>query len=215
MSHSAKNERSISLYTETNYSLCITECYYLSLYLHPYLNTLTRLSAPYLNTCIAYLNTLSRLSAPYLNTCIACSWVGFRLHIFPHSSWQHPRQPIRIEHPSRQPEHPSRHYVTRELSAPGRPFSALGSSRLAIAYLNTWGSSDPPPPPPDQLTLLLLWTYAKSIQKVFLLNLSNAFTHLKLRVPRVNFLYEIFQCKGFITFDTGRLLVSTTLRTYP
>ena len=33
--------------------------------------------------------------------------------------------------------HPSRHYVTRKLSAPGGPFSALGSSRLAKAYLNT------------------------------------------------------------------------------
>ena len=35
-----------------------------------YLNTMSPLSAPYLNTCIAYLITLSRLSAPYLNTCI-------------------------------------------------------------------------------------------------------------------------------------------------
>ena len=43
-------------------------------------------------------------------------------------------------------EHLSRHKVTRELSAPGRPFSALGSSRLAIAYLNTWVSITPPPP---------------------------------------------------------------------
>ena len=32
---------------------------------------------------------------------------------------------------------PSRHYVTRELLAPGRLFSALGLSRLAIANLNT------------------------------------------------------------------------------
>ena len=52
--HSAKNcaenEHSISLYIETNYSPClyITKCYHLPLYMHPYLNTLTRLSAPYL-----------------------------------------------------------------------------------------------------------------------------------------------------------------------
>ena len=55
---------------------------------------------------------------------------------------------------------------TRELSAPGGPFSALGSSQLAIAYLNTWGPPDqpPPPPPPPQLTLLLLtWEVVENI----------------------------------------------------
>ena len=46
-----------------------------------------------------------------------------------------------LRHPSRQPR-ALRH--TRELSAPGRPFSALGSSRLALSYLNTCGSSTPP-----------------------------------------------------------------------
>ena len=37
------------------------------------------------------------------------------------------------------PESSLRH--TRELSAPGGPFSALGSSRFALANLNTLGSS--------------------------------------------------------------------------
>ena len=45
---------------------------------------------------------------------------------------------------------------TREITAPGRSFSALSSSRLAIVYLNTFGLPPPPPPPPGQLTLLLL-----------------------------------------------------------
>ena len=39
----------------------------------------------------------------------------------------------------------------RALGYGGGPFSALGSSRPAIAYLNTCG---PPPPSHDQLTLL-------------------------------------------------------------
>ena len=83
-----------------------------------------------------------RLSAPNLNT-------------FP------TRQPMRIEH-SRQPIR-NEHFVTRVVSqsessitsresslrlpralgSGGGPFSALGSSRLAIAHLNTWGT--PPP----------------------------------------------------------------------
>ena len=115
-----------------------------------------RLSAPYLNTCITYPNTLGRLSAPYLNTCITY------LNILSRFSGRPTRQPIRIEHyvtrelsaadQNRVLRHPSRHYVTREPSAPGRPFSVLGSIRLAIAYLKTWGSTTPPPPP-NQLTL--------------------------------------------------------------
>ena len=73
-----------------------------------------RLSAPYLNTCIAYFNTLSRLhtfvhasyfieSAPYLNT--------MNRH---DSSGQHPRQPIRIEYSVTRVVMPNRieHYVT-------------------------------------------------------------------------------------------------------
>ena len=57
-----------------------------------------------------------------------------------------------LRHPSRQPfrfEHP------RALGKGGGPFWDLGSSRLAIAYFNTWG----PPPPSDLLTLLLLSTF--------------------------------------------------------
>ena len=42
----------------------------------------------------------------------------------------------------------------RALGLGGGPFSALGSSRLAIIYLNTWAA--PPPPPSDLLTTLLL-----------------------------------------------------------
>ena len=53
-----------------------------------------------------------------------------------------------LGHPSRALRHP------RAFDLGGGPFSVLGSSRLAIAYLNTWGSSNPPPS--DQLTLLLL-----------------------------------------------------------
>ena len=61
------------------------------------------------------------------------------------------RQPIRIEHDpsrqhdsSRQPtriEHDTEKNQTQPSREGGRPFSALGSSRLAIAYLKTCGSS--------------------------------------------------------------------------
>ena len=54
-----------------------------------YLNTLSRLSAPYLNTCIAFVNTLSRLSAPYLNTCITYPNILTRLHILMHATLKH------------------------------------------------------------------------------------------------------------------------------
>ena len=54
-----------------------------------YLNTLSRLSAPYLNTCIAYPNTLSRLSTPYLNTCITYPNTLTRLHILIHAILLH------------------------------------------------------------------------------------------------------------------------------
>ena len=102
-----------------------------------------RLSVPYLNTCITYLNTLIRLSALRSISCRLSSAANQKRPL------HHPsRQPIRIEHqknPSissanqnRVLRHP------RELSAPGGPFSALGSRRLAIAYLNTWETSKPP-----------------------------------------------------------------------
>ena len=35
-------------------------------------------------------------------------------------------------------------YLNTALGSDGGPFSALGSSRLAIAYLKTWGSANPP-----------------------------------------------------------------------
>ena len=92
-----------------------------------YIKTLTRLSAPYVNTCIAYLNTLSRLLAPYLNTCITYLNTLSRLSALSDSATNQNQV---------SPESNTR-VVTRELSAPGRPFSAVGSNRLAIAYLNT------------------------------------------------------------------------------
>ena len=118
--------------------------------------SLTQLWAPY----ITYLNTWTRLhisihcrfvSAP---TSAKSNITSTESSANQNQTLRHPsRQPIRIEYYVTLVEHPSRQYVTRELSAPGRPFSALGSSRLAIAYLNTWGR---PPPCLAQLTLLLL-----------------------------------------------------------
>ena len=117
------------------------------------------MSIPYLYTLrrtIAYAYTLPN-AITYLYTCISIliHWLGSRLHILIHcrlvsAAPSATNQNRVLRHPSRQPitiEHPSRHYVTRELSAPGRPFSALRSSRLAIAYLNIRGSPTPPPPP--------------------------------------------------------------------
>ena len=70
-------------------------------------------------------------------------------HIFIHSLGSIPH-PIRIQHdPSRQP----RVYSHTTTPGGGGPFSALGSSRLALAYVKTCGSSTPPP---DLLTTLLL-----------------------------------------------------------
>ena len=121
----------------------------------PYLNTLSR-TIPYLNTLsrtIPYLKTLSR-TIPYLNT--------LKKPKFSPKPNSCP-QPIRIEHQKtlkpRQPIRIGYHSAEKNpnaLGSGGRPFSALGSSRLAIAYLNTWRVYHPPPPPPDQLTLLLL-----------------------------------------------------------
>ena len=113
-----------------------------------------RLSAPYLNTCIAYLNTLSQLHIPLHALPILIHWVDSISYYIETTRLvsavtsaasqkrvlRYPsRQPIRIEYHSFE-KHP------RDLAQGGRPFSALSSSRLAIAYLNTWGSSAPPPP---------------------------------------------------------------------
>ena len=130
-----------------------------------------RLSAPYLNTLPTRLgNTLgSRLSAPYLNTLPTRlgNTLGSRLHILIHCRFgsqsesstlgsrqnrtlrQPSRQPIRIEYYVTRVVSQSESSITSSLRHPralgsgGRPFSALGSSRLAIAYLNTLGSSTP------------------------------------------------------------------------
>ena len=125
-----------------------------------YLNTCN----PYLNTCVTYLNTLTRRSAlgsisSYIEPTRLVSparstrkpsVLGSQSEstiTSPESSanqnrvLRHPsRQPIRSEHYVTRVEY----YVTRELSAPGNPFLAIGSSRLAIAYLNTWGPWTPP-----------------------------------------------------------------------
>ena len=118
-----------------------------------------RLSAPYLNTCITYLNTLSRLVPD-------SSRQQPRLHIFPDSATKttlgktehyvnrvvsQSESSITSPESSANQNRALRH--PRALGSGWRPFSALGSSRLAIAYLKTLGSS---PPCADQLTLLLL-----------------------------------------------------------
>ena len=69
-----KNNHSISLYIDTNYSLYIIEWF-------AYLNT----CIPYFFTCITYPNTLTRLSAPYLNTCTAYLNTLSRLPILIHA----------------------------------------------------------------------------------------------------------------------------------
>ena len=74
----------------------------------PYLNTLTRLSAPYLNTCISYLITLTRLSAPYLNTCIPYLNTLTRLHILKHCRLGNQSAPSALGK--------SEHYVNRVVS---------------------------------------------------------------------------------------------------
>ena len=88
--------------------------------MHPYLNALTRLLTPCLNTLPSRLgNTLGKI--------------------------EHPQQPIRIEY-----------YVTRVVSQSESSIMSpessrlgvktlLGSSRLAVAYLNTSGHHPPPP----------------------------------------------------------------------
>ena len=65
------------------------------------------------------------------------------------------------------------------------------------------------------LSLASLSTYAKSIHQISFLNLANAFIRLNLRVARENFVWEVFECKKCLIFDTDRLLVFTKLRTDP
>ena len=65
------------------------------------------------------------------------------------------------------------------------------------------------------LFLARISTYAKSIHFISLLNLANAFSLLNLRVARLNFVHECFQCKNCINFDAGRLLVFIKSQTDP
>ena len=56
----------------------------------------------------------------------------------------------------------NRNRVLRHPTALGSgvgPFSALGSSRLAVAYLKTWGT--PPTPPPHLICLILYYCLPK------------------------------------------------------
>ena len=99
-----------------------------------------RLSAPYLNTCIAYLNTSSWLSAPNLNTCIAFLNTLSRFSAPYLNSLN--RLGSQSESSITSPES-SESSITSNPRALGAWRSFLGSSRLAIAYLNTWGTSTP------------------------------------------------------------------------
>ena len=121
---------------------------------------------------VAYLNTMSRIHSDFGSS----SRQPIRIE---HEKALQLRQPIRIEYYVTRVVSQSESSITslgshsnssitstessanqnrvlrhpRALGLGGGPFSALGSSRLAIAYLNTWG---PPPPPSALLTLLLL-----------------------------------------------------------
>ena len=53
------------------------------------------------------------------------------------------------------------------------------------------------------------------MHQVLFLNQAYAFFLLNLSVPRLNFVDEGVECKSRPTFDTGRLLVLTKLRTNP
>ena len=68
------------------------------------------------------------------------------------------REPIRIEYYRTRVVGQSESSITSPESSRLRWRSLLGSSRLAIAYRNTWGPTPPPPPPTpsDLLTTLLL-----------------------------------------------------------
>ena len=110
----------------------------------PYLYTLSR-TVPSLNRLsrtLHYVNTLTKNANLTQNQFL----VGSQSE--PSTKKSKPHQPIKIEYYVTQ-KHP------RALSCGGGLFSALDSSRLAIAYLNTLG---PPPPlsPPDLLTHILL-----------------------------------------------------------
>ena len=54
-----------------------------------------------------------------------------------------------------------------------------------------------------------------SIHQISVVNRAKSFILLNLRVARVNFVYEGFECKNCFTFDTGWLLALTKLCTDP
>ena len=99
-----------------------------------------------------HLKTLATLLPIFIRT---------RLYIDNHSAAYQPiriehetsRQPIRIEHVSSRQHDKTRQHPRSE-SRGGRPFSALGSSRVAIAYVKTWGVFHP-----HLISLLLLLVY--------------------------------------------------------
>ena len=99
-------------------------------------------SSPYLNTCIAYLNTLSRfhISLHWTDTTRLGSNLGSQ-------SESSNTSPESSTYQNRVLRHP------RALGYGWRTFSALGLSWLAIAYLNTLGSSTPPASSAHTLTL--------------------------------------------------------------
>ena len=129
-----------------------------------YLNT----CIPYLITCVTYLKTLTRFSAlgsisqyiadssrqhPRLSAANQNRVTAVVSQSDSNTEKTHQlRQPIRIEYyvtrvvsqsesSITSPESSLRH--PRALGSGGGPFSALGSSRLAIAFLNTWGPPHP------------------------------------------------------------------------
>ena len=82
---------------------------------------------PYLNTCIAYLNTLSRLSAPYLSRLVSAPYPNTLPTRLGSQSESSITSPESSANQNRVLRNPSRHYVTRELSARGEDPSRLSA----------------------------------------------------------------------------------------
>ena len=106
-----------------------------------------RLSAPYLNTCIAYLNTLIRLSALDSNSqyigptgLVSAAQLATNQHPASESST---KNTVGSQSESSITELESSANQDRALRHPSRHPRALGLSRLAIAYLITWRPSPP------------------------------------------------------------------------
>ena len=60
-----------------------------------------------------------------------------------------------------------------------------------------------------------LSTYAISKHQISVLNLAKALILLNLRVAYVNLVYEVFECKNFLTFDGESFAAFAKLRTEP